>query len=83
MLGKSSNHSLKLGQSIQKQRKTLGLTQQELGDLAGCGIAFIHLLENGKPTVRLDKALDVLHVLGLELHLQPGKEKISIHSTLK
>ena len=59
--------------AIRKQRKSLGLTQQQLGQFAGCGSLFIHDLEKGKPTVRLNKLVDVLKVLGLQLTLEPGK----------
>lgn len=49
------------------RRKELRLTQQELADLAGVSPRFIHELENGKPTVRLDRLLAVANTLGLEL----------------
>jgi len=40
--------------------------------LAGVGLAFLYELEHGKPTVRLDRVMAVLAVLGLELHVRPG-----------
>lgn len=49
------------------RRKELHLTQQELADLAGVSVRFIHELENGKSTVRLDRLLAVANTLGLEL----------------
>ena len=52
---------------IKEQRKSLGLTQKDVANLAGCGIVFVHDLENGKPTIRLNKFLDVLNVLGIRL----------------
>lgn len=63
----------KIGDLIKKRRETLGLTQQQLGDLSGCGVAYVYLLERGKPRIRLDKLLGVLGVLGLQLKLEPGK----------
>lgn len=72
-----------LGAAIRRQRKTLRLTQQQLAELAGCGVAFIYLLETGKPSVRMDKVLDVLLVLGLQLRLEPGKAGIAIDGTLR
>jgi hypothetical protein len=33
---------------------------------------FVHTLEQGKPTLRLDKVLAVLGQLGLDLALEPG-----------
>ncbi len=62
-----------LGRAIRHQRKALRLTQAQLAQLAGCGVAFLYLLESGKSTVRLDKVLDVLFVLGLQLKLELGR----------
>ncbi len=56
---------------VRARRKTLGLTQAELAELAGTSARFVHTLENAKGTVRLDKVLDVLSILGLELHVGP------------
>lgn len=61
-----------LGGAIRARRRKLRLGQIELCELAGVGPAFLYQLEHGKPTVRLDKLLPVLHVLGLELQLRPG-----------
>ena len=57
----------KISREVRERRKSLRLSQQELADLAGCSTRFIHALEHGKRTVRLDKLLDVLEVLGMEL----------------
>ena len=57
----------KISREVRKRRKSLRLSQQELAELAGCSTRFIHALEHGKQTVRLDKLLDVLEVLGMEL----------------
>jgi y4mF family transcriptional regulator len=65
--------SKKIGGLIKKRRKSLRLTQQQLGDLSGCGVAYVYLLEHGKSRIRLDKLLDVLSVLGLQLKLESGK----------
>ncbi len=55
---------------VRDRRKTLGLKQQELADLAGCSARFVHTVEAGKETVRLDKLRDLLDVLGLELRVE-------------
>ena len=68
----------RLGVAIRNRRKSLGLTQQELARLAGCGLAFLYELESGKSTVRLDKLLGVLGVLGLELSLVEGKDALGV-----
>ncbi len=56
-----------LGQKIEARRRTLGLSQEELAELAAVSVRFVGLLEHDKPTVRLDKLIAVLDALGLEL----------------
>lgn len=56
-----------LGRTVRARRRALRLTQQDVADLAGCSPRFLRALEGGKSTVRLDKVLDVVDVLGLEL----------------
>lgn len=65
-----------LGIGVRERREALGLRQAELAELAGCSARFLHTLENGKPTLRLDKVLDVLEVLGLDLVLTSGRGRI-------
>jgi HTH-type transcriptional regulator/antitoxin HipB len=59
----------RLGEVIKAHRKFNRLTQAEIAALAGVGNRFISELENGKPGVQLDKILQVLASLGLELHI--------------
>ncbi len=54
-----------------------------LCDLAGVGPAFLYSLEHGKPSVRLDKVVAVLAVLGLEMHVRPGRGSISADDSLR
>jgi y4mF family transcriptional regulator len=68
----------RLGAALRNRRRSLGLTQQELARLAGCGLAFLYELESGKQTVRLDKVLGVLAVLGLSLALDEGKDALHV-----
>jgi HTH-type transcriptional regulator / antitoxin HipB len=56
-----------LGQLIRSVRKEQGLTQADISGLAALGNRFVVDLEKGKPTVQMQKALDVLALLGLEL----------------
>jgi len=65
-----------LGNIVRTERKKLGLTQQELADLSGTSMLFISQLEREKRTVRLDKVLSVLGVLGLEVCIRRGREGI-------
>lgn len=65
-----------LGAAVRDQRKALRLTQAELADLAGVGVAFLYDLERGKSTVRLNKVLAVLDILGLELRVAVGRRGV-------
>jgi len=56
-----------VGLAIQRMRKQQGLTQLDVAGLAGLGNRFVVELEKGKETVQMQKALDVLALLGLEL----------------
>ncbi len=69
-----------LGRAIRARRKELGLTQAALARYAGCGLAFLYELESGKATVRLDKVLAVLEILGLTLALQRGRQPLTVAS---
>lgn len=60
------------GGEVRSRRMDLGLRQDELAALAGVSVRFVHTLEQGKPTLRLDKMLAVLGQLGLDLVLEPG-----------
>ena len=74
--------SKRLGAAIKQRRKRLALSQTQLGEFAGCGLTFISQLERGKATVRLNKLLDVLKILGLSLTLESGKETLLIAEKL-
>lgn len=65
----SREWAVRLGAEVRQRRKALRLTQQELADLAKCGPDFLYDLERGKPTIRLDKLVQVLETLGLKLEL--------------
>ncbi len=63
--------AVELGALVREKRKALRLTQKELADLSHCGPDFLYDLERGKPTVRLDKLVPVLQMLGLRLKVEP------------
>jgi len=65
-----------LGEAVRKRREELGLRQDEVAELAGCSTRFIHTLEHGKATLRLDKVMSVLQTLGLDLAVRPGRGRI-------
>ncbi len=59
--------SAELGALVRRQRKQQALKQLDLAGLGNTGNRFIVDLENGKPTVQLQKVLDLLDLLGLEV----------------
>ena len=58
---------MKIAQFIKEKRKNLGLTQTDLAEKAGVGLRFVRDLEQGKPTLRLDKVNQVLDFFGSEM----------------
>lgn len=56
-----------LGKLVRQLRTEQGLLQIDLAGLAGTGNRFIVDLERGKPTLQLQKVLDVLDLIGLEV----------------
>ena len=59
-----TNSPAALGAAVLAARHRLGLTQPQLALAAGVGVRFIVELEAGKPTVRLETLLKVVHALG-------------------
>jgi y4mF family transcriptional regulator len=53
-----------IGIFVRERRLASGLTQQELGELAGVGTRLISELERGKTTLRMDAVNRVLRVFG-------------------
>jgi HTH-type transcriptional regulator / antitoxin HipB len=66
-LNTSIRSTLQLGECVRQRRRVLALTQLDVAGLGNTGNRFIIELERGKPTVQLQKVLDVLDLLGLEL----------------
>jgi y4mF family transcriptional regulator len=56
-----------IGQIVREQRKAVGLRQMDLAGIGNTGNRLIVDIEKGKPTVQVQKVLDVLDLLGLEL----------------
>jgi HTH-type transcriptional regulator/antitoxin HipB len=59
--------SAELGRLVRKIRKEQGLTQLDVAGLGGLSNRFIIDLERGKETLQIQKVLNVLALLGLEL----------------
>lgn len=56
-----------LGSDVRDRRRALRITQQQLADLAGVSDRFVRSVEQDKQSVQLDKLVDVLDALGMEL----------------
>ena len=56
-----------LGKYFKVRRKKLGYTQKQISELSGLSASFISDVENGKPTIELDKAIKLANVLGINL----------------
>jgi y4mF family transcriptional regulator len=67
---------VELGAAVREQRKRLDLKQLDVAGLGNTGNRFIVDLENGKPTVQLQKVLDVMDLLGLEVLVRPKAARV-------
>ena len=56
-----------LSEYLKKKRKSLNLTQEDLASKAGVGLRVVREMEQGKPTLRMDKVNQVLMLIGAEL----------------
>ncbi|MFA5446882.1 MAG: helix-turn-helix transcriptional regulator [Sphaerochaeta sp.] len=65
-----------IGMFVKEQRKKAGLTQVEFALRSGLGLRFVRDLEQGKPTVRLDKVNQALLMFGHVATPSPIKENI-------
>ena len=57
----------KLSTAVKALRKQYGLTQEELAMKSGVGLCFVRQLEQGKPTLRMDKVNQLLNLFDYEL----------------
>lgn len=57
---------------IKENRKAAGLTQEEFALRSWLGLRFVRELEQGKPTVRMDKVNQALAMFGMEA--VPGRK---------
>lgn len=64
-----------IGQLVRDERKAQGISQEDLAGVANTGVRFISDLENGKPTIQINKLLNVLSALGLGMYIFNRWEK--------
>lgn len=65
-----------LSEFVKQRRALVRLTQPELAKKAGVGLRFVRDLEQGKPSLRLDKVNEVLRLFGHEVGAVPMKRDI-------
>ncbi|MBP3499254.1 MAG: helix-turn-helix transcriptional regulator [Akkermansia sp.] len=57
-----------IGELVRETRKAQGISQEQLAGVANTGVRFVSDLENGKPSIQVDKMIQVLEALGLGLY---------------
>jgi y4mF family transcriptional regulator len=62
-----------LSLQVKQLRQTAGLTQADTARRTGVGLRFVRDLEQGKPTVQVDKVNQVLALFGY--HLEAVKDR--------
>ena len=60
-----------LSQTVKDLRKEFGMTQEELAMKSGVGLNFVRNLEQGKPTLRMDKVNQLLDLFNYTLVAAP------------
>ena len=56
-----------LAELVKAKRKEEGMTQREVAGYCNCGVRFISDLENGKPTMQIDKVIHICKMFDIEL----------------
>lgn len=60
-----------LSNTVKELRKEFGMTQEELAMKSGVGLNFVRNLEQGKPTLRMDKVSQLLDLFNYTLVAAP------------
>jgi HTH-type transcriptional regulator/antitoxin HipB len=68
---KNDGLAVELGRQARTARKARGLSIRSAAQQLCCSPRFVHQLEQGKPTARMDKVQQALSGLGLQLSVQP------------
>ena len=62
-----------LSEVIKSRRKTLAISQQDLAEMAGIGLATIKDIERGKGNPSLGTVSKIMEVLGMEIEFKVRK----------
>ena len=63
----------RIAEFIKTNRKAAGLTQEEFAIRSGLGLRFVRELEQGKPTVRMDK-VNIARAM-FDMEAVPGRKE--------
>ena len=67
-----------LSQTVKRLRKEYALTQEELAMKSGVGLNFVRNLEQGKPTLRMDKVNQLLDLFNYTLVAAPRTKESDV-----
>ena len=65
--------TINLGTIVRTRRKELGMTQQDVAEIAVCHRETVWAFENNSRRIGLDTAQDIFNALGLKLVVEEGK----------
>ena len=73
-----------IGNKVKERRKTLGINQQTLADLAGVAVNTLVAIERGEGNPQLTTLLTILNTLGLQVDINIRQlEYENVHKTTK
>lgn len=61
---------MRLSEVIKNRRKTLAISQQDLAEMAGLGLATIKDIERGKGNPSMATVSKIMEVLGMEIEFK-------------
>ena len=61
---------MSLSEVIKNRRKTLAISQQDLAEMAGIGLATIKEIERGKGNPSMATVSNIMEVLGMEIEFK-------------
>ena len=64
---------MSLSEVIKNRRKTLAISQQDLAEMAGIGLATIKDIERGKGNPSMATVSKIMEVLGMEIEFKVRK----------
>ncbi|MDQ0456832.1 helix-turn-helix transcriptional regulator [Rhizobium paknamense] len=74
---------LDMGQALKARRKTLGLTQEHVAEMAGLSRPRYREIEAGSTAARATTLINIARALGLELMLVPQSLVPAVHALLQ